>query len=241
MADVRWTASSNRHAPARSKPPQPEAHAFSRRLTHRCSHDYPVQGSLWRTQRHRASGVVRRISPWRRPQRAARRGVDPTELGQVVDPTALDISSGPRARLPIELPASWMEAGADLELTIPARLPCARCDGGGCDACGRSGVLRAPMDIAARAMRLRVPAGSGKGVVLRLVQPFGDAAPIEQLLIEVRPGSAPSQGVRRIGPRADLVHQRPSFAGALSSSATLRVALAVLVTAIGLAAVLASR
>jgi hypothetical protein len=57
----------------------------------------------------------------------------------------------------------------------------------------------------------------------------------------VRPGSAPSQGVRRIGPRADLVHQRPSFAGALSSSATLRVALAVLVTAIGLAAVLASR
>lgn len=121
-----------------------------------------------------------------------------TELGQVVDIEALDASSGARGLFRVRVPASWAAAGSQIALTVPARVECARCEGGGCDGCGKSGALRAPPDPSARALRVEIPKGSTGGVALRLAHPFGEDAEIEQLIIEVRCGEAPSEGVSRI-------------------------------------------
>ena len=77
--------------------------------------------------------------------------VGKSSLGRVVDPGALDLSAGPRARLSVEVPEAWLAEGADVAVTAPARLVCARCDGGGCDGCARSGALRSPEGARLRA------------------------------------------------------------------------------------------
>jgi hypothetical protein len=41
----------------------------------------------------------------------------------------------------IEVPQSWFLQGATLQIQLPRLLSCARCDGGGCDACGRRGAF----------------------------------------------------------------------------------------------------
>ncbi len=41
----------------------------------------------------------------------------------------------------IEVPVAWFEAGATLQIQLPRLLQCARCEGGGCDACGRRGAF----------------------------------------------------------------------------------------------------
>jgi hypothetical protein len=128
-----------------------------------------------------------------------------TELGQVVNIQALDASSGARGLFRVRVPASWAAAGSQIALTVPTRVECARCSGGGCDGCGKSGALKAPRDPSARALRLEIPKGSTEGVALRLAHPFGEGAEIEQLIIEVRCGDAPSEGVSRIA----APHPRP--------------------------------
>ncbi|MBI4954871.1 MAG: hypothetical protein HY908_22810 [Myxococcales bacterium] len=65
------------------------------------------------------------------------------ELARLVDRAALDEAPGPRGRLRVTVPESWLATPSELEIRVPARLTCARCDGGGCDACGRSGAVRA--------------------------------------------------------------------------------------------------
>ncbi len=128
-----------------------------------------------------------------------------SSLGRVVDPCALDAGAGPRARLCVEVPASWLAEGADLAITAPARLACARCDGGGCDTCERSGALRAPADAAARLVHASVsPAGAQLRIALRILHPFGPDHGIEQLLIELRVAGAPSACVARIEPPAPV-------------------------------------
>lgn len=134
-----------------------------------------------------------------------------SSLGRVLDPSALDAATGPRARLRITVPAAWLVEGADLAITVPARLSCARCDGGGCDACDRSGALRAPGDAAVRVIHASVPrASSGlapeppAGIVLRISHPFGPVSGIEQLLLEVRASAAPSVGVTRRAPSVPI-------------------------------------
>jgi hypothetical protein len=128
--------------------------------------------------------------------------VGKSSLGRVLDPGALDAATGPRARLSVEVPAAWLAEGADLAVTAPARLPCGRCDGGGCDTCGRSGALRAPEVAGDRVVHARVPraAGAPHGVALRILHPFGEEHAIEQLLLELRAGAAPSAGVTRVAP-----------------------------------------
>ncbi|WP_437731575.1 hypothetical protein [Sorangium sp. So ce1335] len=122
------------------------------------------------------------------------------ELGQLVDREDLDASDGPRGRLSIAVPAAWTRGGADIEIAVPARVSCARCDGGGCDGCARSGAHRAPAELAARTLRLRLPADLAGGATFRLVRPFGEHAPLDQLLVDVRADSEASPGVRRIAP-----------------------------------------
>lgn len=119
-----------------------------------------------------------------------------TELGKLLDKDALEHDAGPRARAKIEVPERWAKEGALVAITLPKVLTCARCDGGGCDGCGRSGALRAPGNERARVVRVRLPGPLGDGVALRLAEPFGRASRIAQLWIEVRPAKEASPSVK---------------------------------------------
>jgi len=131
-------------------------------------------------------------------------------LGKVADPAALDACARGRALLRVEVLTAWLAEGADLEITVPARLACARCDGGGCDGCARSGVLRAPEDAARRVLRARVPAlrQGREGVALRLPDPFGEDHPIGQLRVEIRAAATASDAVRRVTAPAESAPAR---------------------------------
>ncbi|MRG95353.1 hypothetical protein [Polyangium spumosum] len=159
-------------------------------------------------------------------------------LSRVLDPTALDACDKPRGRLVIEVPRGW--AGAVIEVVIPKRVTCARCDGGGCDGCGRRGGHRVPGEDEERLVRVRLPAAFEGGVVLRILRPFGeDGAGIAQLLIEARAGEAASVGVTWCEPAAPEAPSREpeapraaalSFgAGRAATVVTIALALAALV------------
>ncbi len=126
--------------------------------------------------------------------------VGKSTLGRVVDPGALSACGGPRARLSIEVPEAWLAEGADVAVTAPARLVCARCDGGGCEGCARSGALRSPEgDRVVHASFPPAPRPPGpRALALRIPHPFGAGHAIEQLLLELRPGAAPSACVERV-------------------------------------------
>jgi hypothetical protein len=151
-------------------------------------------------------------------------------LGRLLDPAALDASKGPRAKLRIEAPPEWLAAGGELEVPAPARLVCARCDGGGCDGCNRSGALAAPADPDARTIHATLPPDSDGGVALRLLHPFGDGG-IEQLILEVRPGP-PARGLTR-RPSAPVALARPK------SDPRARAALGLMIAALAVAVTLA--
>ncbi|WP_437587125.1 hypothetical protein [Sorangium sp. So ce1000] len=136
------------------------------------------------------------------------------ELAQLIDREGLDASDGSRGRVAIAVPAAWARDGADIEIAVPARVACARCDGGGCDSCARSGAHRAPTELAARTLRLRLPPDLTGGVTLRLVRPFGEHAPLDQLLVELREGDAASPGVLRVTPPpSDALARAPKARG----------------------------
>ncbi len=123
-----------------------------------------------------------------------------SSLGRVLDPSALDACAGARARLRVEVPASWLAEGAVLRVTAPARLACARCDGGGCDACARSGALRAPTVAAERTLFASLSPGHEGALTLRIPRPFGPDHDIQQLLLDVSVAEASSSCVVRVGP-----------------------------------------
>lgn len=115
-------------------------------------------------------------------------------LGRVVDSSALDACAEPRGRHAIEIPVEWI--GAEVLVAVPARIVCARCDGGGCDGCRKRGGHRIEGDEEARALRIRLPRTMDGVVVLRLVRPFGHAeGAIAQLHLETRIGAGASAGV----------------------------------------------
>jgi hypothetical protein len=162
--------------------------------------------------------------------------VGSTPLARLVDRDALDASIGGRARLRIDVPAAWLEEGAEVELTAPGRLPCAGCGGGGCDACARSGVFRAPEAPGERVLHAHLPRAQAScaALALRIVQPFGPSSAIEHLVIELRVGPGPSAGVTRVAPPLT-----PSGGGAeLPRRAVVTVALSVIALAVVLAALL---
>ena len=125
-----------------------------------------------------------------------------SSLGRVLDPSALDACAGPRARLRVDVPAAWLAEGAVLLVTAPPRLACARCDGGGCDTCARSGALRAPAEAEGRVVHASLsphPAGS-RAVILRIPRPFGAEHDVHQLLLEVCVAEVASAFVVRVAP-----------------------------------------
>ncbi|MBK8258807.1 MAG: hypothetical protein IPK82_39885 [Polyangiaceae bacterium] len=120
-------------------------------------------------------------------------------LGKLVDKAALEADAGGRVRARVTVPLSWSQQRVLIEVTLPRAMECARCDGGGCDGCDRSGALRGPKKDLERVVRVRLPKMLGDGVAMRLSEPFGKGAVITQLWLEVRPGDAASPSVRRIG------------------------------------------
>lgn len=156
-----------------------------------------------------------------------------SRLGKLIDRGALDADEGPRARARVTVPAAWADGASLLEVTVPRALECARCDGGGCDACGRSGALRGPESDAARVVRLRLPRGLGDGVALRLARPFGRGSEITQLWLEVRPGDAPGKSVRRLAGTRDGRRVLPRMVLAAALLVVILGAALALITWIG--------
>lgn len=149
-----------------------------------------------------------------------------SELGKLLDKEALESCEGGRAKARISVPPSWCDESALVELSLPRTLVCARCEGGGCDGCHRSGALRGPKSDAARRVRVRLPQNLGDGVAMRLADPFGRDEAIAQIWIEVRPAAEPSPMVRRIGgPKPEKRRILPRMVAALG----LLVALLVVV------------
>lgn len=111
-------------------------------------------------------------------------------LAKVLDTEEL-ASARVVAKLRVEVAVAW--AGREVSVTVPRRLVCSSCDGGGCDACGRSGALRLPESDGPRTILVVLPPSLGEGVALRLARPFEDAE-IDVLLLEVVPAerSSPS-------------------------------------------------
>ncbi len=149
------------------------------------------------------------------------------QLAQVVDPEALDACDGTRAKLALNVDRTWMQEGATLRVAVPKRLPCARCDGGGCDGCDRSGVLRGPDAVQARTLTVELPGDQpgGATVVLRLTKPFADDT-IAQLLIHLSPANAPDPRITKVTRSAALASSteggpRPLVVAALVAVAAL--------------------
>jgi hypothetical protein len=163
-----------------------------------------------------------------------------TELAQVVDREGLDAAGGARGRLRLAIPAGWARDGAEIQIAVPARVSCARCDGGGCDGCARSGAHRTPDDPAERTLTVRVPAEMSACILVRFVKPFGEQAPLDQLLVELSAGNAASPGVTRVelelSPEPEAAPARAPRLGA-----PLPWVLAVLAVVAAAASLLASR
>ena len=127
----------------------------------------------------------------------------PKPLARVTDPAQLDQATGPQAKLELRVPASWLVEGCAVEVAVPKLLCCARCDGGGCDSCGRGGALRAPAELSQRTIQMSLPGEHTTAVQLRIAQPFDDSE-IDQLLVHLHPGAPTTTGVRRVGTSMQL-------------------------------------
>lgn len=128
----------------------------------------------------------------------------------------LDSARGPDVVARIEVPEDWVNAGASVALDLPRLVTCARCEGGGCDACGRKGAFERDTLGMSRELVVTLPRPSGAGesvaptLRLRLPgygapDPRDPALPPGHLLLTVVPratedGWAPSAQLRRLEP-----------------------------------------
>ena len=113
----------------------------------------------------------------------------------------LDEPRGPDVACSIEVPQSWFLQGATLQIQLPRLLSCARCDGGGCDACARSGAYRLPDERPLLAVTL--PRVTDDVLALRVQNPVAGEVP-SLLVIRVAAGLEPSTGVTYVGPNHDV-------------------------------------
>ncbi len=139
------------------------------------------------------------------PEHESREAPCATALGRVADPRALDGLTAGCARLRVRVHRAAFASGAWVELRASRRLRCARCDGGGCDGCGRSGVLRGPDDEEERRLTVELPAGRAAALVcLRVPAPF-ESGDVSLLFVELEPGDTTMEGVvvSPLGARGD--------------------------------------
>ena len=154
-------------------------------------------------------------------------GMTPAPLARVADPAELAQAKGPRARLRVTIPASWLEQDVSLQIQAPKLLRCTACGGGGCDQCGRSGALQAPAAQAERVLRVSLAARCKLPCAVRLAEPFPGSA-IEQLLVQLEPGERASDNVCRVQRRAaQLVWRRQPIAPILLGLALMVMAVVI--------------
>ncbi len=121
-------------------------------------------------------------------------------LGNVLEPVSA--KRGPDVALKLTAPPAWLRRGQQLVVELPRRLSCARCEGGGCDACQRRGaftlreagaaqetvVLTLSQDVEGSAIQIRVPDRGAPG-------PTDE--PPGQLIVTLSAGDVPSGGLSR--------------------------------------------
>jgi len=147
---------------------------------------------------------------------------------RLLDPEALDRKRDPRGRASIVVPQKWLREGARLEVELPAKVRCDLCDGGGCDACERSGAYALPEDR--KPIEVTLPRTSDDVFALRVTNPFADAEP-RLLVVHVAAGEGASKGVRYVAPNHD-VDPRPGIPPMPKIPPWLGTVLLVLLTAI---------
>jgi len=131
-------------------------------------------------------------------------------LGKVTG--AVDVPRGPDVIHRIHVAAEWLEEGALIEFELPRNLKCAACEGGGCDACGRSGAVsvRGRKELG-EVVQVTLPkrdesslesTASGRTLVIRIPERGGmsdsPALPRGLLLLSVVPADVSDPGVQRI-------------------------------------------
>jgi hypothetical protein len=124
---------------------------------------------------------------------------------RLLDPDALDERTTPRGRLSIVVPTAWLREGARLSVELPSRVRCDLCDGGGCDACARSGGYKLPDDRGSLALTL--PRITDDHLALRVTNPLADVQPT-MLVVRVAGAHEASAGVAWVGPNHDVEPDR---------------------------------
>jgi hypothetical protein len=113
-------------------------------------------------------------------------------LGKITAPER-EGPSGPDVMHRIEVPEVWFEEGAHLEIELPQRLACARCEGGGCDACGRAGAITLySLDEEPLVVRVGLPkAPPGGAVVLRIPEGGAPYRSPDGVVVDAAPKADP--------------------------------------------------
>lgn len=97
------------------------------------------------------------------------------------------------------MPTAWLREGARLDVAVPAKLRCDLCDGGGCDACERSGAYR----VEETTVAVTLPRVTDDVLALRVTNPFADREPT-MLVVRIAAGNEASTGVTYVGPNHDV-------------------------------------
>lgn len=152
-------------------------------------------------------------------------------LGKVTG--SFEAPRGPDALLRVRVPPQWVAEAAVIEIELPRNLLCGACDGGGCDACARSGAItlrgrKEPPELLEVTLPSGAPeSGQGRGLVLRIPErggfaPAGSGVGRGVLLLRVEVGETPGAGVRRLTPEELADPRRPSLAPPAASAPTGR-------------------
>ncbi len=130
-------------------------------------------------------------------------------LGRVTT-GAVDGPRGPDVVHRIRVARGWFSRGATIDIALPRNVTCARCEGGGCDACGRSGAISlCERDVSEPPLTLALPkegelsaTGDAPLLVLRVPERggFGHAGePRGLLLLQVYPAAESDASVTLAG------------------------------------------
>jgi hypothetical protein len=128
----------------------------------------------------------------------------------------LDEPRGPDVLHGVEVPMEWLEEGASVSVVLPRLMPCARCEGGGCDVCGRKGAFEVAAEGPVVVSLPRQPGAAPSAIRLRLPG-YGAKSEAElppgHLILTVVPrdaafGWAPASSVHKIETQAST--ERPA-------------------------------
>jgi hypothetical protein len=134
----------------------------------------------------------------------------PEVLGRVTTRN-LEIPRGPDVTHRIRVRREWLDNGDVVEFELPRNLTCAACDGGGCDACDRSGAItlrgrdELPEIIQVTLPRRSEEKTEGRLITIRIPEQGGLPAegsglPRGLLLLRVQSAEQPDAEVRLVGP-----------------------------------------